>query len=470
MTLDSTHVRLTRRNLLRVGAASGAAVIAAACGAPAASTPTSAPAGAPASATTAAQAGAAAGGKAVELEIWTHSDVLVDWMSDAMKNFNFPNQNITLKKVVYPIAEVHAKMLAALSSGQGVPDIMRIEQGRFSPFIKGSTIGLTDLTDKIGDRTKDLVLGSAVDYWSWKNKIYGIGNELNVVTLAYRTDMFEGAGAKVPFDSWDDFRKAGLDLKAKQSVLATVWHDQSEGDFQNLLFASGGVYLDENGDFAGDTDTGVQIMQMFHEHIYKDKIASVAAVTGDSTWSPPIFWAGFKENKIASTMGAVWHNGNLGQDAKIGPDQSGKWRLQRIPKGFGANKPTSTQGGTSASIPLKSPHPEESWQVIEFTHLTKAVMQDFDNRGVMVTYKPALSDERFKKPWDYYGGQKIGEIFSQLAQDMPRIQQSPWKPEIDKAFRDIVATPILGNENATAADIKSAFVQMKAEIERIKKL
>lgn len=469
MNPDTPQPRLTRRSVLRLSMAGGVAVIAAACGAPGA-TSTNAPKPAGATATTAAAPAVASGGKAVELEVWSHSDVLVDWMSEALKNFNFPNQDITLKKVIYPIAEVHAKMLAALSSGQGVPDIMRIEQGRFSPFIKGQSIGLMDLTDKIGDRTKDLVLGSAVDYWSWKNKIYGIGNELNVVTLAYRTDMFEGVGAKVPFDTWDDFRQAGLQLKQQKNVLATVWHDQSEGDFQNLLFASGGKYLDENGDFAGATETGYDIMAMFHQHIFKDKIAAVAAVTGDSTWSPPIFWAGFKEDKIASTMGAVWHNGNLGVDTKIGPDQSGKWRLQRIPKGFGENKPTSTQGGTSASIPLKAPHPEEAWKVIEFTHLTKAVLQDFDDRGVMVTYKPALADERFKKPWDYYGGQVIGELFGQLSQDMPRIQQSPWKPEIDKAFRDIVATPILGNENATRDDIKAAFGQMKAEIERIKKL
>jgi ABC-type glycerol-3-phosphate transport system substrate-binding protein len=441
--------------------AGGAALIAAACSG--SSSTTSAPQA------TAAQP-VSAGTKAVELEVWSHNEVLVDWMSEALKNFNFPNQNITLKKVIYPIDEVHAKMLAALSSGQGVPDIMRIEQGRFSPFIKGQTLGLMDLTDKIGDRTKDLVLGSAVDLWSWKNRIYGIGNELNVVTLAYRTDMFEEAGAKVPFDSWEEFRQAGLLLKQKKNVMATAWHDQSEGDFQNVLFASGGKYVDENGDFAGDTDTGVEIMSMFHQHIYKDKIASIAAVTGDSRFNPPIFWAGFKEDKIAATMGAVWHNGNLGTDNKIGPSQSGKWRLQRIPKGFGADKPTSSQGGTSASIPAKAPHPEEAWKVIEFTHLTNAILQDFDDRGVMVVYKPALADARFQKPWPYYGGQKTGELFSQLAQDMPRLLQSPWKPEIDKAFRDIVATPILGNANATTTDIKAAFTQLRAEIERVKKL
>src|SRR5207244_8670198 len=118
-----------------------------------AAAPTTAPAGGAAS--TPAAAKPATGGKAVELEVWAHGDVLVDWMSDAMKNFNFPNQGITLKKVIYPISEAHAKMLAAISSGQGLPDIMRIEQGRFSPFIKGQTVGLVDLTDKIGAKKND---------------------------------------------------------------------------------------------------------------------------------------------------------------------------------------------------------------------------------------------------------------------------------------------------------------------------
>jgi arabinosaccharide transport system substrate-binding protein len=490
MAVSARATNLTRRTLLRLSALGGITAALAACGG--AASPTAAPAGAkppaeaakpteaakPAEPTKPAAAGGttpqaaapATGGKAVELEVWAHWDQGIQWLVNAMKNFNFPSSNITIKKVVYPIAEAHSKMLAAISSGSGLPDIMRIEQGRFSPFIKGQTVGLTDLTDKIGGRKNDLILGSAVDYWSWKGKIYGIGNELNVVSLAYREDMFKDAGAKTPFDSWSDFREAGMLLKQKKNVFATSWHDQSEGDFQNLTFASGGKYLDENGDFGGGTDTGVEIMAMMHEQIHKDKIATVAPVTGDATWAPPIFWAAYKEDKIASTMGAPWHNGNLGRDVVIGPSQSGKWRLQRIPKGFGDNKATSTQGGTSLSIPLKAPHPDEAWQIIEFTHLTKAVLQDFEERGVMVTYKPALADDRIKKPWDYYGGQKIGEIYTELAQDMPRIQQSPWKPEIDKAFRDIVATPILGNASATKSDIKAAFDKMKAEIERIKKL
>ncbi|HEV8636553.1 MAG TPA: extracellular solute-binding protein [Chloroflexota bacterium] len=481
------NTSLNRRAVLRLSLVGGAAALLAACGQAAA--PTTVPAKPaeptkpaeklaekpaeptkPAAGATPQAAAPAAGTKAVELEVWAHWDQGIQWLINSMKNYNFPNPNLTIKKVVYPFDEAHNKMLAALNSGVGVPDIMRVEQGRMSAFLKGN-IGFFDLTDRIGARRNDLVLGSAVDYWSWKGKIYGIGNELNVCSLTYRKDLFDEVGVKeTGFESWSDFRKAGQDLKAKQNIAAISWHDISHGDFQILTFAAGGKMFDENGDVAFATDIGVDILAMMHEMLHKEKSAIVAPVTGDNTWSPPIYWAAFKDNKIASTIGAPWHNGNLGRETAIGPSQSGKWRLQRLPKGFGANLMTATHGGTSLSIPLKAKNPDEAWQVIEFTHLTKAVLQDFDERGVMVTYKPALAEEKVRKAWEYYGGQKIGEIYAELAQDMPRITQSPWAPEIYKALTDMAITPILQNPNATKNDIKAGFDKVKAEAERIKKL
>jgi arabinosaccharide transport system substrate-binding protein len=504
MDMHSLNVALSRRGLLHVALAGGAALLAA-CGGAASPTaapakpadaakpadkpadkPAAAPTTAPAAdakpaaaATTAPAAGAAttpaaakpaAGTKNVELEVWAHSPVLVQWLVDAMKNYNFPNQGLTLKAAIYPFDEAHNKMLAAINSGAGLPAIMRVEQGRFSSFIKGQQVGFVDLTDKIGARRNDLALGSAVDYWSWKGKVYGIGNELNCCALAYRDDLFKEVGAKLPFESWSDFRDASAKLKQSKNINGISWHDQSEGDFQILMFAAGGQYVDESGEFAGASDLGVDVMAMMHEHIYKDKIAQIAPVTGDSRWSPPIYWAAFKEQKIAANIGAPWHNGNLGHETKLANEQSGKWRLQRLPKGLGAGKPTATHGGTSISIPAKAPNQDEAWQVIEFTHLTKAILQDYDARGAMPTYLPALSDPKITKAWDYYGGQKIGELYGELAKDMPRIFQSPWKPEIDTTFRNIVATPILQNANATKNDIKAAFDKLKAEIERVKKL
>ena len=109
-----------------------------------------------------------------------------------MDNYGFSDENphITWNPVVAPFAEIHDKMLAACASGVGVPDVMRLEQGRMAAFFKGDEICFIDMTDRIGDRLDDLVLGSAVDYWSWKGSIYGIGNGQRLFP-GYRKSVFD---------------------------------------------------------------------------------------------------------------------------------------------------------------------------------------------------------------------------------------------------------------------------------------
>jgi arabinosaccharide transport system substrate-binding protein len=111
-------------------------------------------------------------------------------------------------------------------------------------------------------------------------------------------------------------------------------------------------------------------------------------------------------------------------------------------------------------------HPEEAWMIMEFTHLTEAVLQDFEERGILVSYKPALQNEKYKEPWPYYGGQVIGDLYLELADFMPRIYQSPWAPEFHTAFQNLVLAPVLQGQ----ADIDASFEALGPELERIKAL
>jgi arabinosaccharide transport system substrate-binding protein len=334
-----------------------------------------------------------------------------------------------------------------------------------STFFKGNPC-FVDMNDLIGARKDDLVLGSAVDYWSWQGKIYGLGNEMNACALAYRQSVLEELGITTPFETWQDLVEAGKVLREEKDMAIISFHDLHDGDFQIMLFAGGGLMFDEEGNFGGNTDLGREILAFQRDAIHEHKIADIAPVTGDSTWSPPIYWEAFRQDKIASTMGAPWHNGNLGRDTNIGPSQEGQWRMQRLPAGFGENKPTATHGGTSVSIPLGSAHIQEAWAIIEESHLTNAVLQDFEERGVLVSYIPALEDPRLHDPWPFYGGQVTGDLYLELAKEMPRIHQSPWAPEFHTAFQNIVITPVLQEQ----ADIDAAFDELEVELERIKQL
>jgi len=435
--------------------------------APAKAASSAAPAAAPTQQPAPAAAQASTQGK-VELVAWAHWDQGIQWIIDAMKNYNFSNPNITIKKVVYPIQEVHAKMLAACVSGIGQPDIMRVEQGYMSTFLQGQPC-FVDIKPLIGNKIKDVVVGSALDYWTWKGHVYGIGDEMNACAYAYRKTFLDEAKIQMPFNTWDDVRKQGLALKAaKPNTSIISWHDQNDGDFQTLLFAAGGLMFDSNGDFGGDNDIGRQILTMMHDMIHKDKTAVAAPVTGSQTWSSPIYWEVFRKDEVGTVAGPPWHIANLGQQTQIGPTQSGQWVIQKLPSGFGTNIPTATQGGTSMSIPGGSKYQDQAWSIIDFCNLTKAVLEDHNQRGILPTYIPALQDPSVQKKWDYYGGENTGALYLELSKEMPHIYQSPWAPQIHTAFQNDVITPYLQNANASASDLNNAFAKLKTDIARIK--
>jgi len=49
-------------------------------------------------------------------------------------------------------------------------------------FWKGDKIGLLVLNDVLKDRLNDFAAVSAYNPWSWQEKIYGLGNELNAAS------------------------------------------------------------------------------------------------------------------------------------------------------------------------------------------------------------------------------------------------------------------------------------------------
>ncbi|MBV7328586.1 extracellular solute-binding protein [Chloroflexi bacterium TSY] len=448
---------ISRRRFLQFSSMTATAVLLAAC-----------PAAAPAP--SAGGDGGAGTEETIEVEAWAHWEQGLDWLDNAMTDFGFydENPNISFKKTVAPFSEIHDKMLAACASGVGLPDIMRVEQGRAAAFFKGEEICFVEMNDLIGDRMDNLVPGSATDYWTWQGKIYGIGNEVNACTLAYRKSVFDEVGIKTPFETWQEVREAGFALKeAKPDMSIISWHDLHDGDFQMMLFNAGEQMFLEDGNFGGMNDIGKEILEFQRGMIHDDEIAITAPNATGSTWGSPIFWEAFRQDQVATVMGAPWFNGKLGRENLIGPSQEGEWRLQALPNGFGADVPTATHGGTSVSIPKGAANVEAAWSIIEFTHLTDAVLQDVIERGIIPSWIPAIENELVQEPYDYYAGQNTGALYLELAESMPRIFQSPWAPEFHTAFTNLVITPVI-QENAS--DYDALFDELGIELERIKSL
>ncbi|HEV8634617.1 MAG TPA: hypothetical protein VG370_10330, partial [Chloroflexota bacterium] len=267
MSLDGVHhraqvARLSRRRLARLSLATLALGALAACGSaatptpapakpadkPAAAAPTTAPKPAEkpadkvtaaatkpvdtaaAAATTKPAAAAPAPGKVpVKLEFWSFTEQRTQWWQQALKDGEWQKKNPNATPVepevrIFPTADQHDKLLASFAAGVGAPDISDVHIEYVGRFWKGEKIGLLPLNDVIKDELNNFASASAYAPWSWQNKIYGLGNELNAATAWYRWDVYDQAGVKGPFKTWEDWRKAGKEVtaKTKAKVLAVA--------------------------------------------------------------------------------------------------------------------------------------------------------------------------------------------------------------------------------------------------------
>jgi arabinosaccharide transport system substrate-binding protein len=369
--------------------------------------------------------------------------------------------NVEVNFRIFPYEQMHDKLLTSLVSGKGAPDIADVEISRFSNFIKGDELPFVDLTDRIGDDINDVYKPAATDPWTWQNKIYGVGNELNTCVLAYRTDVMEEAGVQTPFESWDEVIEAGQAVSNDERKMFAL-HDIAFGDHYMLSQSSGTAYFDENGEYIGDNEKSVGALQFLHDMVYDSGIAGIAPVVANDNWYPPQYRAAFRAEKFIALFGPPWHVSFLFTDV---PEQSGKWSVQKLPSGLGEGLPTANFGGTGQCVTTQSQNVDAAYDLVRISNLTtEGVMADFKARTAYPAYKPAYDEPALQKPNEYFGGEKIGQLYSELAPELPPFNQSTvWGQATEALVREAI-TPVMQDQ----MDAKAALTELRDTIESMK--
>lgn len=459
---------VSRRNFLRIAAAGAGASMLAACGV---TTANDGGTGTAASGAASAAAGASVSGAAevvgpenasTTLEFWAFSEDRLKFVRELVQGGTWTSAQpgVAVNFRVFPYEEMHNKLLAALASGQGAPDIADVEISRFSRFIKGERVGFVPLNDRIGSEIDNLYTAVATAPWSWQDQIYGVGNELNTCIFAYRKDLMDEAGITTPFATWDDVKAAGKELSDGQRKMFAI-HDLNTGDWYIMAQHAGTTMFDEQGNYQADNEQSVSAMQFLHDLVYVDQIAGIAPAEASDDWAPPTYKAAFAAEQFVATWGAPWHFGGL---IPALPEQSGKWTAQAFPKGLGDSKPTANHGGTGQCITEQSKNADVAWELIKLCNLTtEGVLTDFKIRTAYPAYKPAYEDPALQAPSEFFGGQKIGELYASIASDIPEFRQSPVWPEATDAMERIVITPVMQDQ----AQAQTALTELGTEVERL---
>ncbi len=389
------------------------------------------------------------GGKKT-LQFWAFADTRIAWQKKAFELYKkAKNPDFEIEWLILPYQQMHDQLLITAQAGSGGPDMADVEISQFPRFIKGDVL-FVDLKAKLQEMGEwgNLYHPSATDPWSWQNKTYGIGNELNACLLSYRHDVWEKAGVNTEIATWPQFVE---EAKRFHKDTGNFLLDQAYLDWSQwwlLTLQQGGGFFRENGQPALDSTEGVRSLSWMQKSL-RD---------GWSTLRPAgqAYNVALEQGKIASLLGPSWQfSGFVQQNI---PKTKGKWHLMPFPRWSAGGSRTATWGGTGVTVLKTSEFAEEARDFVLFEHTTtRALMADFGLRQVWPTYRPAFRDPRLSEPMDFFDNQRVGGLISEVSPEINKAYMSPYWPETTSAFVRIGLTPAMQNlKKAPKATLSAA--------------
>ena len=375
-------------------------------------------------------------GETVTIKMWTHDDLYRQFFQKRidMMNENNPDYKIVLDTQIMP--NTITSLITATVAGEDLPDLIGVEQGWFPTLMEDANVEsfLVDLTDKIGDRYDDYVQGRWALY-SYEGRIYGLESALTASVLYYQPAIFEQYGVAVP-TTWEEYIEAGKEL-ALHGVKIGVMDNDASGIFSMMFLQRGGQFFDQEGNLVlgegKNRDAAIMVLDMLREALDAN---ALQVVLGNEFWGATIPTA-FSTGKVAGMVAPDWYNTSVLQPGV--KSMAGEWSVAPMPVwSDGSGYRTSVWGGTGFAITKSSKIQDIVWEVLDDAYMSLDGQLDrYKTIGFYPTMYEALSSPSVtEEEHSFFGGQKIGAVFADVALETPPLWQSSARPFLLQAMVD----------------------------------
>ncbi len=316
---------------------------------------------------------------------------------------------------------IGSRLRAAMEIGAEVPDV--IEMSTIAPFVRGpvADVGFMDLTERVKQENLDeRMVASRFAKWSSRGHIFGLPHDVHPVMLAYRQSVVDELGIDVStLTTWDKLAEAGRKLKAEKPLpngagnrYIVGFNPNSAGDsFEILLLQAGGGMFDAQGNVTFDNEIAVKTMTWLVQNCRGEtKIGS------DPGWGQPLS-QNFTEGRVIFVFTPDWRTKLYQLEM---PQFSGDMRVMPMPAWTEGGRRTSCWGGTGCFITKNSKDPELAWEFVKSIYLDESTYgKRFLNNNIIPPVKSTWAQPELNAPYEYYGGQRIGALYSGLAIQTP---------------------------------------------------
>ena len=290
-----------------------------------------------------------------DLTLWTFQPPHVTYYESMVPVWNAanPTKQIALHATAFPYDDLHNKLLVAIQSGVGAPDIADIEVSKFANFLKGK-IQLAPLNDLL-DPIKDKFFQSRLALYEKDGKYYGLDFHVGMEVMYYNNEICKEAGVDIDkIKTWGDYIKAGQQVVAKTNKPMTTLETTEHWSIYPLISLAGSDVLDKNGKVILDNPTNIKVLQMLYDMVYKYKIAIPAP---GGFHHSVTYWGFMNDGGAASVWMPLWYMGRFTDNM---PDLKGKMAIRPIPtfdgsvNGIKSSFLSTGMGGTGTAVTMQS--------------------------------------------------------------------------------------------------------------------
>lgn len=348
------------------------------------------------------------------------------------------------------------RMQTRLLSGTNAPGTALIEYTSLKQV--SATGGLRDLSPWI----KEANLTQKFPSWIWNsvssgNETYEIPYDVNPTSLFYRSDIWEKYGVSDDIETWDQLIEEGnklpdnIDLiSLPASALNLYW--------QMLYWQLGGKAFDSNGKIAFNNDTCLRVFRLLN------RLSEEGLVNNVTEFSQPWF-SGFSNGTITGYCSGAWFNSTLQESVS---DTSGNWRAMKLPAFEKGGDRASNRGGSGLCIPTQVSD-EVARRTFDFALKTVANAEEmawlFRNIGNFSAYQPAYDQDAFSREFEFFGGQKLGQLWIDQLENIPPYRFTVDTPTIMNIINSELRKVVYGNTKPQTG-LNQAIEQAKKQTGR----
>lgn len=196
------------------------------------------------------------------LNVWTFIELHQDFYMNMAEKWNEANPDKKVKLVLSNMQydDMHNKLSLALESGEGAPDVVDIELGKFPSFMTGK-IGLMDLSDAIAPYQENIVQ-SRLDIYSKDGKVYGLPTHVGTTVAFYNEKLLGDAGVNYQdIKTWDQFKEAGVKYHEATGKYFACVETTAQWMINLMLAQKGGDYVDADGKLNLTSNEMVEVLE-----------------------------------------------------------------------------------------------------------------------------------------------------------------------------------------------------------------